>query len=139
MGTRARVTNRGLVMCGQGQPTSRWSVLKPEPVFVPFRGREVRVRHDDPSLGSYMPMATVLRSAASLASDVDGLRRVLETTIGDRYLVEVADDVERGPVAEIARGRMRERGPAASLAPTAKGRLRSATTDPEASTAGQGT
>jgi hypothetical protein len=31
-----------------------------------------------------MPMAAVLRSAARLASDVDGFRRVLETTVEER-------------------------------------------------------
>ena len=47
---------------------------KPDPVFVPFRGREVRVRHDDPRLKPYAPMATILRSATIIASDVEGLR-----------------------------------------------------------------
>ena len=61
---------------------------KPEPVYVPFRGREVRVGHDDP----YMPTAGRLRAIASLASDVDGLRRALETTVGERYDIEVPDD-----------------------------------------------
>jgi hypothetical protein len=65
---------------------------KPDPVYVRFRGRETRVRHDDPSLKPNAPMATVLRSAASLASDADGLRRALETTVGDRYAIEVPDD-----------------------------------------------
>ena len=37
-------------------------------------------------------MATVLRSATSLASDVEGLRLVPATTIADRYAFEVADD-----------------------------------------------
>jgi hypothetical protein len=37
----------------------------PDPVFIPFRGRETRVRHDDPTLKPYVPMAAVLRSAAS--------------------------------------------------------------------------
>src|SRR5687767_9333000 len=68
------------------------TVGKPEPVYVPFRGRETRVRHDDPTLRPYMPMATVLRSAASLASDIDGLRLVLASTVGDRYRIEVPDD-----------------------------------------------
>ena len=56
-------------------------MLKPDPVFVPFRGREVRVRHDNPTLKPYTPMAAVLRSAASIASDVEGLRLVLFTTV----------------------------------------------------------
>ena len=65
---------------------------KPEPVYVPFRGREVRVRHDDPRLKPYTPMATVLRSATSIASDVEGLRLVLASTVGERYQIEVPDD-----------------------------------------------
>jgi hypothetical protein len=67
-------------------------VLKPEPIFVPFRGREVRVRHDDPTLKPYTPMAAILRAATSISSDVEGLRLVLESTIGLRYGIEVADD-----------------------------------------------
>jgi hypothetical protein len=67
-------------------------VQKPEPVFLPFRGREVRVRHDDPRLKPYTPMAVVLRSAASIASSVDGLRLALRSTVGERYLIEVPDD-----------------------------------------------
>ena len=65
---------------------------KPEPVHVPFRGREIRVRHDDPSLRPYTPMAVVLRSAASIASSVDGLRRALVSSVGERYRIEVPDD-----------------------------------------------
>ena len=64
----------------------------PDPLYVPFRGREVRVRHDDPRLKPYTPMAVVLRSAAGLASDVDGLRLVLASTVGERYRIEVPDD-----------------------------------------------
>ena len=33
-----------------------------------------------------------LRAAMSLASDVEGLRLVLATTIADRYAFQVADD-----------------------------------------------
>ena len=64
---------------------------KPEPVFVPFPGREVRVRHDDPTLKPYTSPAAVLRSAANLAASVEGLRRALQTTVGDRYRIEVPD------------------------------------------------
>ena len=38
------------------------------------------------------PMATVLRSATSLASDVEGLRLDLYSTVGDRYGLEAPDD-----------------------------------------------
>ena len=50
------------------------------------------MRHDDPRLGPYMPMAAVVRSASSLASDVEGLRLVLETAVGAHYRIEVPDD-----------------------------------------------
>jgi hypothetical protein len=53
---------------------------------------EVRVRHDDPHLGPYTPRGAVIRSAMELASDVEGLRLVLESTQGDSYRVYVADD-----------------------------------------------
>ena len=74
----------------------------PDPLYVPFRGRAVRVRHDDPRLGPYMPMAVVLRSAASLESDVEGLRLVLATTVGAHYRGEMPDDGHRGPAAAAA-------------------------------------
>jgi hypothetical protein len=67
-------------------------VRAPDPVYVPFRRREVRVRHDDPRLKPYTPMAAVLRSATSIASDVEGLRLVLASTVGELYLIEVPDD-----------------------------------------------
>ena len=52
----------------------------------------VRIRHDDPTLRPYWPNADRLGSAMSLASDVEGLRLVLATTIADRYAFQVADD-----------------------------------------------
>jgi hypothetical protein len=67
-------------------------VKVPEPLIVSWQGREVRVRHDDPYLGPYTPRGAVIRSAMELASDVEGLRLVLLTTVGDRYRVRVSDD-----------------------------------------------
>ena len=64
----------------------------PEPLIVAWQGRQVRIRHDDPHLGPYTPPGSVIRSATELASDVDGLRLVLPSTLGDRYRVQVADD-----------------------------------------------
>jgi hypothetical protein len=52
----------------------------------------VRVRHDDPHLGVYTPRGAMLRAAIELASDVEGLRLVLASTVGDRYHVKVSDD-----------------------------------------------
>ena len=65
---------------------------RPEPLYVPWQGRQLRVRHDDPHLGPYAPHGAVIRSAIELASDVDGLRLVLTSTVGDRYRVRVSDD-----------------------------------------------
>lgn len=64
----------------------------PEPLIVSWQGREVRVQHDDPHLGPYTPRGAIIRSAVEPASDVDGLRLVLLTTVGDRYRVRVSDD-----------------------------------------------
>ena len=72
---------------------------KPEPMYVPFRAREVRVRHDDARLKPYTPMAAVLPSAASLASTVDGLRCALDNTVADRYAIDVPRRRQRGQAA----------------------------------------
>lgn len=67
------------------------SVKAPEPLIVPWQGRQVRIRHDDPRLGIYTPMGATLRAAIELASDVDGLRLVLASAVGDRYRIRVAE------------------------------------------------
>jgi hypothetical protein len=64
----------------------------PDPLVIPWRGRQVRIRHDDPQLTVYSPHGARLRAAIELASDVDGLRLVLDSTVSDRYRVRVADD-----------------------------------------------
>jgi len=64
----------------------------PEPLIVTWQGRQVRIRHDDPHLGPYTPRGAVIRSAIEPASDVDGLRSILASTLGDRYRVRVSDD-----------------------------------------------
>jgi hypothetical protein len=64
----------------------------PDPIIISWQGRKVRVRHDDPRLTPYSPGVTRLRSALELASDVEGLRLVLDSTLGDRYRVRVRDD-----------------------------------------------
>lgn len=66
--------------------------MTPDPLFIPWQGTQVRVRHDDPRLAPYGPGVTRLRSAVELASDVEGLRLVLATTMGERYRVRVSDD-----------------------------------------------
>ena len=64
----------------------------PSPLYTPWRGRQVRIRHDDPHLGPYTPRGAVIRTAMELASDVEGLRLYLVTALGDRYEVRMADD-----------------------------------------------
>jgi hypothetical protein len=66
--------------------------VKPDPIVLGWQGQRLRVRHDDPRLGPYSPGVARLRSAVELASDVDGLRLVLTSTVGDRYRVKVQDD-----------------------------------------------
>ena len=63
-----------------------------EPLFIPWLGTQLRVRHDDARLTPYSPGVSRLRSAVELASDVEGLRLVLGTVLGDRYLVRVTED-----------------------------------------------
>jgi len=65
---------------------------EPDPLVIAWRGRELRVRHDDPTLGVYTGTGQQLRAAIELASDVEGLRLVLASTMGERYRVKVADD-----------------------------------------------
>ncbi len=64
----------------------------PDPLVIPWCGRQLRVRHDDPGLGPYTQAGQVIRAAVELASDVEGLRLVLASTLGDRYQVRVTDD-----------------------------------------------
>ena len=66
--------------------------MTPEPLYIPWRGRMVRVRHDDPTLRPYWPNTARLGAAMQLATDVEGLRLVLATTIADRYDFQVPDD-----------------------------------------------
>ena len=66
---------------------------RPDPIVISWQGRQLRVRHDDPGMSSiYSPQASRIRSAVELASDVEGLRLVLETALGARYRIRVADD-----------------------------------------------
>jgi hypothetical protein len=84
-------------------PSSRYApwVKAPEPLVIAWRGRQLRVRHDDPHLSPYSPRGATIRSAIELASDVKGLRLALMTTVGDRYRVKVSDD---GSVVGLWRG-----------------------------------
>ncbi len=65
---------------------------RPDPLLVPWRGRLVRVHHDDPRLTPHSPRAAVVIAAAQLAGTADGLRRVLQATVGEWYAVAVRDE-----------------------------------------------
>ena len=67
-------------------------VKAPDPLVIPWQGQQLRVRHDDQLLGPYTHAGQVIRAAVELASDVEGLRLVLGSAVGDRYRVRVADD-----------------------------------------------
>jgi hypothetical protein len=45
-----------------------------------------------PKLGLYTDVGKRLSAAVQLASDVEGLRLVLASTVADRYRVRVGDD-----------------------------------------------
>ncbi len=47
-------------------------------------------RHDDEHLGPYSPAGAVIRNAVELATDLRGLELVLNSTVGDRYMIAVA-------------------------------------------------
>jgi len=67
--------------------------MKPrDPLVICWQGRQVRIHHDDPHVGPYTPRGAVIRLAVELASDVEGLRLALASTVGDRYRVKVSDD-----------------------------------------------
>jgi hypothetical protein len=51
----------------------------PDPLVIAWQGQQLRVRHDDPHLGPYTHAGQVIRAAVELASDVEGLRLMLET------------------------------------------------------------
>lgn len=67
------------------------------PLEVQWRGRLVRIRHDDPALEPLMPRASVIASAMQLASDELGLLRAIEATVGEWYEVRI----EPGPVVKL--------------------------------------
>ena len=66
--------------------------MNPEPLVTPWRGRQVRVRHDDPHMSMYSGSGQQVRSAILLASDVEGLRLALTTALGRQYRIKVSDD-----------------------------------------------
>jgi hypothetical protein len=70
-------------------------VKVPERLIVSWRGRQLRVRHDDEHLGSCRPRGAVIRSAMELESDVEGLRLALVTAVREGYLVRNASGLSQ--------------------------------------------
>jgi len=66
--------------------------MTPDPLVIAWRGRQLRVRHDDPRIGPYSPADQRIRAAVELATDVEGLQLVLASTVGEQYRVKVAED-----------------------------------------------
>jgi hypothetical protein len=67
--------------------------VAPEPFLVSWGdGRTIRIRHDDHDRGPHEGNGQQVRAAVQLASDVEGLRLVLESAIGREYRVKVSDD-----------------------------------------------
>ena len=64
----------------------------PEPLVISWQGQQLRVRHDDARLTPYSPGAARIRAAVELASDVEGLRLVMRSVLGERYRVHVTED-----------------------------------------------
>jgi saccharopine dehydrogenase (NAD+, L-lysine forming) len=60
-------------------------VKAPEALVISWRGRQLRVRHDDPHLVPYTSLGATIRNAIELASDVEGLRLLMMTAAGDHW------------------------------------------------------
>jgi hypothetical protein len=82
--------------------------MEPERFVIAWQGRQLRIRHDDPTLDPLKGNGQQVRAAVHLASDVEGLRRALTTALGRQYRVRVSDDgttvglwrLRRGEVAQ---------------------------------------
>jgi hypothetical protein len=64
--------------------------MTPEPIFVRWQGRQVRVRHDDPRLSRYSDVVTRLQSAMTITTEVATLRLVMAAETA--YEVQVLED-----------------------------------------------
>jgi hypothetical protein len=73
-------------------PTTLGTIHRPDPLVIPWRGRSVRIRHDDPHLGLYTDIGKPLSAGVQLATDVSGLRLVLASTVADPYGAKVSDE-----------------------------------------------
>jgi hypothetical protein len=65
-------------------------VMRLVPLDIPWQDRRLAVTHDDLRLDPYGYGGQVVRAAVELASDMGGLRLVLDTALGDRYCGRVS-------------------------------------------------
>jgi hypothetical protein len=63
---------------------------KPEPLYLRWRGKDVRIRHDDPRLSRYSPAIATLQSAMMITTEVATLQLVMARERA--YDVQVLDD-----------------------------------------------
>jgi hypothetical protein len=63
---------------------------KPEPVYLRWRGQDVRIRHDDPFLTRYSAVVQRLDAAMTITSEVASLRLVMARELA--YDVQILDD-----------------------------------------------
>ena len=63
---------------------------KPEPLYLRWRGKDVRIRHDDPRLTRYSPVIATLQSAMAITTEVATSRLVMARERA--YDVQVVDD-----------------------------------------------
>ena len=66
--------------------------MEREPLVAIWQARSLRLPHGDRRPTPYSPLAARIRSAVGLATDVDGLRLLLASILGERYRVGVAED-----------------------------------------------
>jgi hypothetical protein len=83
-----------------GVAARKLPTMSPDPLVISWRGRQLRVRHNDPCIGPYSPVGQRIRAAIELATDVEGLRLVLASTVGEQYIVRVAEDGGDGWIVE---------------------------------------
>ena len=67
---------------------------KPEPLYLRWRGQDVRIRHDDRRLTRYSPVIATLQSAMTITTEVATLRLVMARERA--YDVQVLDDGSEG-------------------------------------------
>jgi hypothetical protein len=51
--------------------------VSPDPLTLRWRSTDVRIRHDDPRLGSYSPVIATVQAAMPITTEVATLRLVM--------------------------------------------------------------